>query len=252
VNSSRFGTLPLAAMYYSLATLLLQLSLAYIVREHRIERYYPAFSFFSYVVLVKSAVMFAIARFGTNALYQRAYYLSSTIFCALIALCVAEIYLKTFGPKIALPAWAFRNGAILLPATVASAIIAAALLGSLKGDVVAKAFWTMQQATFAASWAALVSMLFYSRRLGIIWPMRVAAIASGFVLMMSANIVSSVVIGRSGYTAAIAAAFVAQSANIFTFAWWVWRFWEKEPDPIQAMREEVDQMVEYQKKALPL
>jgi hypothetical protein len=250
VNSSRFSTLPHAAMCLSWAILLLQAFLATMVRKHRLERHYPAFSLYLYVSAVRSAVMFWIASYSSATVYLRAYYISAAIFSVLVAACAAEIYMKVFGPRMALPVWAFRNVFTLLPAAMVSSVIVAALFGSLKGPLAARVMWTMQQAIFAAAWAVLVAMRAYSKRLRIGWPTRVAGIAQGFVLMLSVNMVAAVVIGRAGRTAAITAAFVGQSANIAALAWWVWRFWEKEPEPVQATPEQVQTMLEWLKPTL--
>lgn len=250
MNHPRFGTLPFVAVYLSLAILLLQFLLASIVRRHKMESRYPAFSAFAYTMLAKGIVVFLIARLGTNAAYTRAYYFSATVSSILVAMCAVEVYFKVFGPRIALPVWAFRNTVILMPAAMVSALIVAGVFRSLQGDLAARALWTAQQAIFAIVLAVLGMMLLYSRHLGIAWPLRVAGIGWGFVLMMSVSFVSSVVIGRGGHVAAMVAAFATQSVNGITFAWWVWRFWEKEPERIPATREQVEKLQRYLEGAM--
>lgn len=227
--NSRFSTLPHAAMYVSLCILTLQAVLAVLVWKHKLHRNYPAFAVYAYISLVKGLAMFWIAGACSGETYRQAYYISSAVLSILIGLCTAEIYLKIFGPRIALPPETFRNIAVLILAIMTTSIVASSLMGSLKGDFAARFLWTAEQGIFAASCAAIVAMMAYSRRLEISWPKRVAGMAQAFVLQLAVNMTAAVVIGRATYAVSIAAAFVGQFANLAALLWWIQCFWEREP-----------------------
>jgi hypothetical protein len=206
---------------------------------------YPVMSVYLTWHAVAGAACLFIAYFGAAMPYFYAYF-AATFLLNLIAFAVAvELYYKIFDPRIGLFAWGRRHVVIIISVSVAMAIMIGSLLDARNGGSLTRMMETVNEVMNVALWATFCTLCIYSRSLGFIWRPRVAGIAMGFILYLTASVICFFISMRFSLSIALIANQAAMAVEFLTMAWWLGVFWgmEKLPKPEAATSEQAEEMV---------
>lgn len=200
---------------------------------------YPRFSTYAHFCVLQAATLMLIPPGDNFMLYAWASYSMGIVQGLLIAAAVAEIYEKTLGPRMALPEWVPQEVAMVLSFAAGSSAALAVIFYPRYGTPALHVFMAIQVALTWAAMLALLGLIFYTGIIAIPWWPRDAQIAGGFVLMLSVNSVTLLLVMTAARPTGRLAARIGQMLVILANAWWCWKLWEKEPAPVRATAEAI-------------
>jgi hypothetical protein len=203
---------------------------------------YPVMSLYLTWQAVGAAASLLIAYFGAGMPYFYTYFVV-TIVANLIAFAVAlELYYKIFDPTIGFFAWGRRHVLIIMLVSLAVAIMIGSLFAARNGGSLTRTLTTVDEVMSVALWATFFIILIYSRSLGFTWRPRVAGIAMGFIVYLSASVICIFVAARLSAGVALIGNQIRMAAEFLLVAWWLGVFWGEEKFPEKAISAQVAQM----------
>ncbi|HEX5433535.1 MAG TPA: hypothetical protein VFY05_04805 [Candidatus Angelobacter sp.] len=208
--------------------------LAVEVYRQGLRRTFPAFSLYVYISLAKCVILFVTSKTLPGFTYDVAYYAGTFVHAALVTAVGVELYLKTFGTKIAAPAWVPRKTLNLVLLVIGVAFLLGLGIRATNGGRFTQAMVTCEQIMILGSLLSLLAMAAFSRRLKISWNKTAAEIWVGFVLFLLVNSVTAFVRGSGSQIQALVAIRVGALSYILSLAWWRWRLATPCKDPANA------------------
>jgi hypothetical protein len=160
-----------------------------------------------------------------------------------MATAMGELYLKTFGPSISLPAWVPQNVRAWLTAAISSCAVLAIALRPLGVNRYLVIMGAIQAALVSALLISLIVLMIYSRHLGITWRPWPQRIAIGFLLFLGVNGITKYALGITSRETAEIVRRLGQIAYFVSLLWWGCTLWAKETVPEKATAEQVEEML---------
>jgi len=235
-----FHLLPLYSRIMFIGITALECFLAIMLLRWDAWKRYPVMSAY---LTVQGVGGFFVFLFGYFAGAMPFFYLDSGVFILLdlIAFGVAlELYYKICDPRIGFFAWRRRHVVIIISISVALAIFTGSFLSARNGGTLTRTVETIGEVLDVALWAIFCGLWFYSRLLGFIGRPRVAGIARGFILYLTASAACHFVAMRFSLSTAMFANQVGMAAEFLVMAWWLGVFWGEEKLP----EEDISKLVE--------
>src|SRR6478672_1237123 len=203
---------------------------------------YPVMSVYLTWQAVGGAASLLIAYFGAAMPYFYTYYVV-TIVVNLIAFTVAlELYYKIFDPTIGFFAWGRRHVVVIMSLSLAIAIMIGSLFAARNGGSLTRTLATVDEVMSVALWATFFIIFIYSRSLGFTWRPRVAGIAIGFIVYLSASVICIFVAARFSPGVALIGNQIRMAAEFLLVAWWLGVFWGEEKDQEKVISAQPPQM----------
>jgi hypothetical protein len=237
-----FHLLPLYSRIMFIAIPVLGCFLALMLLRWDAWKRYPVMSAYLTWQGVGGFAILVTGCFGAAMPYFYTYY-GVNILLNLIAFAVAlELYYKIFDPRIGLFAWGRRHVVIIMSVSLAVAITFGSLFAAKNGGSLTRTMETVDEVMHVALWATFCTLCLYSRSLGFIWRPRVAGIAMGFMLYLTAAVVCMFIVTRFSLSTAMIANQVGAAADFLSLAWWLGVFWGKEKLPERGIPAQVAEM----------
>lgn len=180
-------------------------------------------------LLIFGYVTHDAVRFG----YLRS--LSSIVDVVLTILAAREIWLEVFGPNRALPPKTAARYIAALAGIYPTCVWLAQMCRARNGSEFASAMWWVELIAMSISASTMLTLVAYSRRLHITWRPRLQRIATGFLVLLSANAFAALAAGR--LLPMLTAQRFGQVAAIAALGIWFRALWIKEPLPRKASLE---------------
>lgn len=238
-----FHSLPLYSRILFIGTTALECLLAIMLLRWDAWKRYPVMSVYLTWQAVGGLASLLFARFGAPMFYFYTFYVV-TFLAILIAFAVAlELYYKIFDPRIGLFAWGRRHVVIIISVSLGVAITLGLLFAARNGGSWTRTMVTMNEVMSVALWATFCTLWIYSRSLGFTWRPRVAGIAMGFILYLTASVICIFISARFSLSAALFAGQVGMAAEFLSLAWWLGVFWGEEKLPEEDISEQVEETV---------
>lgn len=214
----------------------LQLAIGFRVILSDIQIDLPAFTGYA---LYSSATSTALLLFGyiTRDGVRYGYLnsiasIGSVIFTVLAAM---ELWREVFGPKRALPPKTAARYIAALAGIYPTCLWIAQMCRARNGSEFASSMWTIELIATSVSASTMLTLVAYSRRLHITWRPRLQRIATGFLVLLSANAFAALAAGR--LLPMLTAQRFGQVAAIAALGIWFRALWIKEPLPRKASLE---------------
>lgn len=245
-----FHAIPLFTRIMFIAVTALECFLAIMLLRWDAWKRYPVMSAYLTVQGVGGAACLFVARFGAAMPYVYTYF-TVTFLLNLIAFAVAlELYYKIFDPRIGLFAWGRRHVVIIMLASLAMAITFGSLFAGKNGGSLTRTLETVVEVMSVALWATFCALCLYSRSLGFIWRPRVAGIAMGFILYLTATVICIFIAMRFSFSTGMIANQIAAAAEFLAMAWWLGVFWGEEKLSEAPISEQVEKTRAHYTKTL--
>jgi hypothetical protein len=245
-----FHVIPLYSRIMFTGITVLECLLALMLLRWDAWKRYPVMSVYLTWQAVGTAVSLLIAYFGAGMPYFYTHYVV-TIAANLIAFAVAlELYYKIFDPRIGFFAWGRRHVLIIMLVSLAVAIMIGSLFAARNGGSLTRTLATVDEVMSVALWATFFIIFIYSRSLGFTWRPRVAGIALGFIVYLTASVICIFVSARFSPGVALIANQIAMAAEFLAMAWWLGVFWGEEKFPEAVISTQVTQVPTQYRKTL--
>lgn len=203
------------------------------------EQHIPAFVAYNYGCLIAGLASAFTTALGTPMLAYWSYISFSVAISLLTMLVALEIYIKVFGPKIAVPDWVPRRVATMVASAVGLALTVA-ILGPVNGGPLTRSIERLEFGTGLTLMATFVILLGYSRALHYTWRKQHAGIALGFVLYLSTTLISIYVRARFPLQAARASYDAGMAAYLGTVVFWLVTAWGRIELPVRPTEKEIE------------
>lgn len=223
-----FHLLPLYSRIMFIGIAVLECFLAIMLLRWDAWKRYPVMSAYLTVQGVGGFAVLLLGCFGTA---MPVFYANNgvIILLDLIAFGVAlELYYKIFDPRIGLFAWGRRHVVVIISVSVAVAIMIGSFLEARNGGSLTRTAHTVKEVMYVALWTTFCALWIYSRSLGFALHPRVKGIAVGFILYLTASVISLFVTMRFSPGIAMISNQVCMAAEFLTMTWWLGVFWGEE------------------------
>jgi hypothetical protein len=236
-----FHLIPLYSRIMFIGITALECFLAIMLLRWDAWKRYPVMSAYLTVQGVGGLAALLTACFGAAMPFFYTNY-GVIILLNLIAFAVArELYYKICDPRIGLFAWGRRHVVIIISVSVAMAIMIGSLLEARNGGSLTRTMETVSEVMNVALWATFCTLWIYSRSLGFTLRPRVAGIAMGFILYLTASVICLFIAMRFSLSTAMIASQVAMAAEFLAMAWWLGVFWGEEKLSEASISEQVEE-----------
>jgi hypothetical protein len=223
-----FHLIPLYSRIMFVAITALEFFLAIMLLRWDAWKRYPVMSVYLTWQGVGGLAALLLGCFGTAMPFFYTVY-TVTILLNLIGFAVAlELYYKIFDPRIGFFAWGRRHLVIILLVSLAMAMMIGSLFAAKNGGSLTRALETVDEVMKVALLATLFIILIYSRSLGFTWRPRVAGIAMGFIVYLSASVICIFIAARFSSGVALIGNQIGMAAEFLAMAWWLGVFWDEE------------------------
>ena len=240
-----FHAIPLFTRITFIAVTALECFLAIMLLRWDAWKRYPVMSAYLTVQGVGGAACLLTA-FGAAMPFFYTNY-GVNILLHLIAFAVAlELYYKIFDPRMGLYAWGRRHVVIIMSVSLAVAITFGSLFTGRNGGSLTRTMQTVEEIMQVALWATFCTLCLYSRSLGFIWRPRVAGIAMGFILYLTASVICLFIAMRFSFSVGMIASQVSAAAEFLAMIWWLGVFWGEEKLSEASISEQVEEMLSEQ------
>lgn len=238
-----FHLLPLYSRIMFIGITVLECFLAIMLLRWDAWKRYPVMSAYLTVQGVGGFAVLLTGCFGTVMPFIYTNH-GVNILLKLIAFGVAlELYYKIFDPRMGLFAWGRRHVVIIMLVSLAVAIAFGSLFSGKNGGALTRTMETIEEVMQVALWVIFCTLCLYSRSLGFIWRPRVAGIAKGFILYLTASVICDFVSLRFSLSTAMIANQASMAAEFLTMAWWLGVFWGEEKLPEEDISRQVEEML---------
>jgi hypothetical protein len=179
---------------------------------------------------VQGAYLFAAGHLSPYAVYFWSFYAGMAIETVLLIVVLYEIFLRAFAPLESLPERTVARLAVIIAGAAALT-----LAWAMWSPAAHPRFpWyvdflsTLNRSAGAVTAAALWTVVMYARHLGIPWRSRVAGIARGFLVYLSAQAILTAVSGYTGVTGTMWVSRLAMICYLVAIGMWMHAARQKE------------------------
>lgn len=209
---------------------------------------YPYFSTLIHFTTFSCYALLAVGWWASRISYFWSYYAFRVIANLLTALVAWEVYRKVFGPAIALPPATPRRIALNLLVMLSSWTLLAPLLRPTVSGPYTRMALTGEQMMYGALAGTFGVLILFSRKMGITWRPRIAAIVCGLAVILIVNLAMAFLKSHLHGGTMRTANDVGQIAYLLSYLYWAWCFLEKEqpvpssapPELISALAKELE------------